>query len=210
MPENDEGYFAARAEDALFVKVAGAANLSNAPDFDLFASSEIDNGVTRICVDLGACTGMDSTFMGTLVGLGKRCDAAGGELVLVNAEGTNRRLLDMLGLSSVLPVLPRREVPELQYVRVAEISTQDVVKRMERVKAAHQHLVGLSDRNREQFSAFLEALEGDLEKQRERIRRRSSTSQALEAKEGEEKDAGEAGDGGQAPDLDADPPAPGE
>ena len=48
---------------------------------------------------------MDSTFMGTLVGYASRFEEVQGTLAVLNPSDQNKRLLDMLGVSEVLPSL---------------------------------------------------------------------------------------------------------
>ncbi len=158
-----EGYYAARHNDCLYIRVVGMANMANALHLDAFIKAETDQGVRQVCVDLSDCHGMDSTFMGILVGVHNHLrKEGGGRLVVLNPSKHNRRLLDMLGLSSVMPVIHRQRLPDLRFVAIGRLGTQTHIKRIRRVKKAHEDLVAISPRNREQFRTFLEALAREL------------------------------------------------
>jgi len=159
-------YQVARLGDTVFVRSIGLANMKNAPMLDAFLQSEIAQGTTRACIDLSACTGMDSTFMGTLVGYSQLLGSQGGALVVVNPSDSNLKLLHMLGVSTVLPVVEKTAAVELVFVDLHGDPQLSLVERMELVRRAHQSLVALNPQNQAKFSAFLQALDSDLAKQR--------------------------------------------
>ncbi len=164
----DSSYFVARLERTVYVRSIGLANMKNAPMLDSFLREAIGQGALRVCVDLSACSGMDSTFMGLLVGFSQELVKAQGQLVVVNPTTQNLRLLDMLGVSDVLPVVAQVDPAELEFVVIPANPTVSPAERMDIVRRAHQHLIGLNTANEAKFSAFLTALEGDLAKRRER------------------------------------------
>ena len=166
----DSSYFVARLERTVFVRSIGLANMKNAPMLDSFLREAIGQGALRVCVDLSACSGMDSTFMGLLVGFSQELVKAQGQLVVVNPTTQNLRLLDMLGVSDVLPVVAQVDPAELEFVVIPANPTVSPAERMDIVRRAHQHLIGLNTANEAKFAAFLTALEGDLAKRRERSR----------------------------------------
>jgi anti-anti-sigma factor len=155
-------YQVARLGATIFVRATGLANMKNAPMLDLFLQSEIEQDAKLVCIDLSVCAGMDSTFMGVLVGYAQLLGARGGKLVVVNPSEGNLRLLDMLGVSAVLPVLQRVERADLEFVNLPASPTLGPMQRMELVRRAHHHLVAISDDNRAKFAAFIQALEADL------------------------------------------------
>ena len=157
-------YQIARMGATIFVRAVGLANMKNAPMLDLFLQSEIEQEARMVCIDLSVCAGMDSTFMGVLVGYAQLLGTRGGKLVVVNPSDGNLRLLDMLGVSAVLPVIRRTERAELEFVNLPASPTLGPMQRLELVRRAHHHLVAISDDNRAKFSAFLQALEADLAK----------------------------------------------
>jgi hypothetical protein len=60
---------------------------------------DIVHGKESYVIDLDECTGLDSTFMGMLIGLAKQIrQEAHGSLHLINAHGRNAQLLRGLGV----------------------------------------------------------------------------------------------------------------
>jgi len=161
------GFRVARDGTSIYVLVSGLANMKNAPVLDAFLQAEGGPDLGTVCVDLSACAGMDSTFMGLLVGSSSGLKATGGRLVVVNPSETCLKLLDMLGVSEVLPVVPRCSSPDLTFVDLSETGQGvGMLQRMELIRRAHQALMGLNEANHDKFSAFITALEADLAKLR--------------------------------------------
>ncbi|MDA3963095.1 MAG: STAS domain-containing protein [Planctomycetota bacterium] len=157
-----DGYEVARCDQTVYVRVHGLANMKNTPVLDEFLNRESEPGPLVACIDLGSCRGMDSTFMGTLVGHHHRLGKDGGKVVVVNPSPGNRRLLDMLGVSTVLPVIDGLAEVAAQFVTLEAGKAVTPVARAELMKTAHEHLIKLNDDNRSKFGPFLEALEKDL------------------------------------------------
>jgi len=163
---SDTSYLVARLGNTVFVRSVGLANMKNAPMLDAFLRESVEQGTVHVCVDLSACSGMDSTFMGLLVGFSQELVGVQGRLVVVNPTPQNLKLLDMLGVSAVLPVIDQLQPAELEFVVIPSNPAISPGQRMEIVRRAHQHLIGLNETNAAKFSAFLAALEGDLAKRR--------------------------------------------
>jgi anti-anti-sigma factor len=157
-------FLVARHGHVVYVRAVGLANMKNAPVLDAFLGAEVDARIHTVCIDLSACTGMDSTFMGLLVGSAQRVRPHGGKLVVVNPTEQNLKLLRLLGLADVLPVLEGCELPVLEFVSLSGSPNLSQLQRMELVKRAHQNLVALNETNKAKFTAFLAALEADLAK----------------------------------------------
>jgi anti-sigma B factor antagonist len=154
----------ARSGTTVFVRSSGLANMKNAPTLEAFLNTAIEQGATTACIDLNGCTGMDSTFMGLLVGTHKLLSEHAGRLVVVNPGPSNLRLLVMLGVTLVVPVIESEPAPEVEFVVLNSEPQMGTVQRMELVLRAHQNLVKLSETNIGKFSAFLAALDRDLAK----------------------------------------------
>jgi anti-sigma B factor antagonist len=159
-------YLVARLGDTVYVRSVGLANMKNAPMLDVFLRTEIEQGARTACIDLSSCNGMDSTFMGLLVGYAKTFEGENGKLVIVNPSPGNMRLLKMLGVTVVVPVLENQQMSELEFVSLSSDPDMSPLQRMEIVQHAHQNLIRLNASNHAKFSAFLTALEADLAKLR--------------------------------------------
>jgi anti-anti-sigma factor len=160
-------YLVARVGTTVYVRAVGLANMKNAPMLDVFLQEEISLQATTLCVDLSACTGMDSTFMGVMVGCSQELVKSGGRLIIVNPTDHNLRLLHMLGVSAVLPVIERCNLSEgVEFVNLPAAAALSPSQRIELVKRAHQNLVALTASNSLKFTPFLTALEADLARMR--------------------------------------------
>ena len=161
------GYQVARDGGSVYVRVDGLANMKNAPVLDAFLTGESQDTLQIICIDLSSCTGMDSTFMGLLVGRSGTLREAGGRLVIVNPSGICAKLMEMLGVSEVVPVVSQCQTPRLNFIELgngaAGIGT---LQRMELIRRAHVALSEVSAENHGKFAAFLAALDADLDKLR--------------------------------------------
>jgi anti-anti-sigma factor len=95
----------ARSADLGFVKVVGRGSFQNSSCLKAFYLQLIKDGVHRFVVDLDACTYLDSTFLGILLGLGLRLKNAGaGLLHILNASPRNMELLRNLGLDRLIHI----------------------------------------------------------------------------------------------------------
>lgn len=155
-------YEIARDGNTVVIRAVGLANMKSAPVLDAFFNDLTQQDVALVCVDLSSCTGMDSTFMGLLVGRAHQQVTKGGRLVIVNPTANGSRLLAMLGLDQVIPVIECALQADLKFVT---IGTRDAIpprERLELIKRAHEDLANLNEENQGKFTAFLQALERDL------------------------------------------------
>ena len=59
----------ARGRDLVVIRVVGRGNMLNAPAVQEFAEEQRKAGFTQFLFDMERCSGLDSTFMGVMVGL---------------------------------------------------------------------------------------------------------------------------------------------
>lgn len=120
-------------------------------------------------MDLEACTGMDSTFMGTLAGLASRLSEKKGTFQVANAGVKNRNSLEDLGLDFLMEIDPEspiwEEVEEkakgLLETKVAGMKAGSVVH-TRHVLDAHETLSDANEGNREKFSGVVKMLGSEL------------------------------------------------
>lgn len=132
-----------------------------------FADERIGAGEKCLVVDLEACTGMDSTFMGTLAGMATKLSAIdGGGLQIASADERNRRSLEDLGLDFLMEIDPPNAVwqnkldstrSELKPIGAAQKS--DPRASGLHVLEAHRKLSALNEKNEQAFSAVVSMLE---------------------------------------------------
>lgn len=159
-------YRIARNATMVYVRAEGLANMKTAPILHAFLIQAQQEGTRSAYIDLSACLGMDSTFMGLLVGQAQAFADKGGRLAVVKPNELCLRLLRQLGVDEVITVVPEAEVPSAEYTDITGDGAVDMKTRTELVRQAHQNLASLNDENRAKFSAFLKALDEDLSKKK--------------------------------------------
>ncbi len=88
--------------------VQGEVDLFTAPELKTAAQKAIDDGATRLVVDLTDTRFLDSTALGVLIGLVKRVRPEG-DVVIVNTEPSTTKTFAITGLDSVFTVVETRD-----------------------------------------------------------------------------------------------------
>lgn len=150
--------------ERVYVRVDGLGSMKNAQTLRSFGDKMVQEGFQSFLLDLEGCTGMDSTFMGTIMGLALA--TAGGAapgVVILNAAPSLISSLDTLGVSKFVRINPDIELP--QDLDLRDLGRHDLPprERMIMIQQMHRHLLECQEANRERFGRFLEALERDLE-----------------------------------------------
>jgi anti-sigma B factor antagonist len=145
----------------------------NSPALKSFGDQRIAAGECLLVVDLGGCSGMDSTFMGTLAGMAARLSAlegGGGVLQIAEPGERNRRSLEDLGLDFLMEIDP----PAAKWRGKADAIRADLtqphgpggglgqIQRARHVLEAHQILSGVSEKNAIEFEGVVNTLKGEL------------------------------------------------
>ena len=91
------------------IELGGEIDLSTAPEFKERMSELIDEGKTRVVVDLSQATFIDSTTLGVLLGGVKRLRRAGGSLALVLTNEHIASIFKITGLDSIFPIHASQE-----------------------------------------------------------------------------------------------------
>jgi anti-anti-sigma regulatory factor len=142
----------------------------NSPAIKAFGDARIAAGESRIIVDLQRCTGMDSTFMGTLAGMAARLTATGdGALQIADPGERNRRSLEDLGLDFLMEIDPPSAVwrGRVDAIR-SELAPPQApgglgqLQRTRHVLEAHQTLSGMNDKNARSFAGVVDLLENEV------------------------------------------------
>jgi len=162
-----------RESEFSWIRSEGKGSFHTSPALKKCAESEIDRGVKLLVVDLAGCTGMDSTYMGTLAGLAMRLmKVPGGQLQIAEPGERNRKSLEGLGLDSLMQIDP----PDAQWRgRIDEIRSKLVPVGLENNKPAaapevleaHKKLCEADEKNREKFSTVLDFLEAEVKAKNE-------------------------------------------
>jgi len=136
----------------------------------LFGEERIQAGEKRLAIDLGDCTGMDSTFMGSLAGMAARLAAGGGTLEIADIDSRGRQSLEDLGLDSMMTICPPDApwVGRLDAIRSelapprATHALPHVRERARHVLEAHETLAASSQENAKRFAGVISILRDDL------------------------------------------------
>lgn len=153
-----------------WIRCEGKGSFLNSPALKEFGDSRIANGERCLVVDLETCTGMDSTFMGTLAGMASRLAAlSDGVLQIADAGPRNQRSLEDLGLDFLMTVNPP-DAPwnaqlhdiraKIQPTQPATLPTQ--TQRALHVLDAHKILSDTNPQNAQTFSNVVKLLESNL------------------------------------------------
>jgi anti-sigma B factor antagonist len=152
-----------------WIRCEGKGSFLNSPAVKEFGESRIKRGERCLVVDLKACTGMDSTFMGTLAGLASRISEKEGVLQIADAGERNCDSLEDLGLDFLMEIDPAEAVwkdvadkaRDLLKPKVAGL-TAGTQLHTRHILEAHEILSDANQGNRQKFSGVVEMLEEQL------------------------------------------------
>ena len=161
--------------DCLWIRCNSRGCFINSPSLKTLADRYLDAGGSRVVVDLELCPGVDSTFMGTLAGLARRCVAAGGALEVASPTARTRGAMESLGLDMLLDIDPpeapwqaelaeRRAVLLQDAAALPEGSALSELERTRHVLDAHNTLRSMNKQNDETFGYVCDTLEEDLQR----------------------------------------------
>lgn len=156
----------ARNANLGFIKVVGRGSFQNSGCLKAFYQQLLKDGVNRFVVDLEACTYLDSTFLGILLGLGLKLKEVGNSsLHILNASPRNLELLKNLGLDRLIHIdngrIPLNGLPEKNLEEMAcPVPTRQ--EAAPTILEAHEALMEFDPRNVPKFKDVVEFLREDL------------------------------------------------
>ena len=77
-------------DEFLWVRCSGRGSFANSPTVKSLGDDYIASGGRLIVIDLETCSGIDSTFMGTLAGLSRRLLPIGGSVQIASDRKSTR------------------------------------------------------------------------------------------------------------------------
>ena len=95
--------------DTHLIELGGEIDLYTAPEFKERMAAIIDEGKTRVVVDLSQATFIDSTTLGVLVGGVKRLRTNEGQLSLVSSDRNITKIFEITGLDRVFTIYETRD-----------------------------------------------------------------------------------------------------
>lgn len=169
MLKEEPQYLVNPYDDPVIVQIRGKASfLNSSPVKELF-DRLVKHGKSRYVIDFANCTGMDSTFLGILAGLGiamMKLDPPG-SVVLCNLGERNLELIENLGLHRLLTV-DKGESPEF----VSDSSNLESldkggklpeIENARMVLDAHENLVEADASNKSKFQDVIAFLKNQVE-----------------------------------------------
>jgi len=158
----------ARQGSLAFIQVKGRGSFQNAGAIKSFYQEMLAEGVCQFIFDLENCTYMDSTFMGTLAGLGAKLkQRPDGEVRIVNVGERNLEMLSNLGLDRVINISVTGvdyQAPGDTDLAEAPAPLQSKRELNEDMLEAHETLAALDAANAPKFKDVLAYLKEDLGK----------------------------------------------
>jgi anti-anti-sigma regulatory factor len=145
--------FYGETENAAYLALRGRATWMHCDAFHETAQAVLDEG-HKLVLDLSACEYLDSTFLGTVHEL-----VARGGVVLAGVTPAVGALFEELSMDQVLACI-RADVPAAPELYALSSGTDPAVVR-KRILHAHEALLGLSERNCEEFREVVESLRGE-------------------------------------------------
>ncbi len=175
----------ARHGSMVVVRVEGLGHMALAPGLNEFVNQCFDSRCRQVLIDMADCSGIDSTFMGTMVGLAAELnglaheenigfvspshgagdadlpDADRAGVAVVNSSPANCECLRTLGADRFITISGAKDLSGLAMdpLEVRDLSRRE---RIEVIRKAHETLVDTDDRNRAKFGAFLDALKAEI------------------------------------------------
>lgn len=167
MSKNLEGqYLVDAGTTPVIVKVVGRANYLNCRPLADFFEKMLAQNKLEFSLHLGACTSMDSTFLGIITSLAIRLAQKhkGGFIRLYQLSERNLELVHNMGLDRILSV----EIGDLPQHN--SLSTEQALPlrpweaaHPELILKAHQALVAIHEANKHQFQDLLTFLQREID-----------------------------------------------
>lgn len=159
----DDAVFVALTDRYALVKVDGRGSFKVSTALKQFGDSVIQKKLPLVLVDMSACIGMDSTFMGVLAGMATRLKTQSAQITLVNCSPRTRGLLNTLGLDQLITSFETADTPvEYQAMilgRVPRAKLDDASQQdpgtLKTMLDAHENLVEVAPENMPQFKDVL-------------------------------------------------------
>ena len=169
MPQEEPQFLVNPYDDPVVLKINGKASfLNSAPVKDLF-DRLVEQGKYRYIIDFQHCTGMDSTFLGILAGLGVKLlrTQSKGSVVLCRLGSRNMELIRNLGLHRILTLDDGEAIGQLE--AGSDMKSLESGKPLSEVQnarlvlEAHENLVEIDASNKTKFQDVIAFLKNQLE-----------------------------------------------
>jgi len=156
-----DGRILVAEQDGVYVlKFLGDVRLTLCPSLDLYLDNALHSRHFRsVLIDLTETQGIDSTSLGILAKLAVRMRKQVQRVpTLVSINNNITRILLSMGFDKVFTLVNDldHELPPCDQLKNANCSEQEM---QEKVLEAHKALMGLNDKNQQEFKSLVDALE---------------------------------------------------
>lgn len=154
-------------ESYLWIRPEGRGTFLESPIIKRFVEKSVEQGALKFVIDLEACPGMDSTFMGMLAGLGIGFRKSGmGQIFVVGTSEKTRSSLKELGLQYLMKIEPK-DPPWFERMDEARkalvpIDPNYIGDKEAHILECHEDLCEADDANLARFKTVLEIMGSDL------------------------------------------------
>ena len=149
-------------QQTVYCRVVGLGNSNNCGPFRDFSDRMQAQGCAHFILDFSSCEGVDSTFLGVLLGIAMSDGPRRPEVVVVNATRPVRRVLGEVGIDHLVQVCRDDvELPDIPLSRLEPTDATDA-DRIGMMLTAHENLCRLEGDNVERFGNFLRLLRAEL------------------------------------------------
>jgi len=153
----------AHNKGAYTIIVEGRANFDYGLPLRDFAK-KLDSDFKSIAIDLRACLGMDSTFMGIMAMIGLKAQKNNVKVEILNADDNNKYLLEGLGLDKLF-TFANKDTCNICNEKVApEEDSCNILKKAETVLEGHRTLTRINPKNIPKFDKVIEFAQDDVDK----------------------------------------------
>ncbi len=155
------------------VKVEGRATFEVSSPLRNLALKLKDAPVGGISINLDACTGMDSTFIGVIAMLGLDAKKQNAPAVILNADENNRKLLNGLGLHKIFTYGEDNYAGVKQWQDGSPSLKPPALETAKTVLNAHETLMDIDESNVPRFKNVVEFVKKDIEKSEDQENKKS-------------------------------------
>ncbi len=149
---NDTQYLAHVEDDRAFLTVIGKAGYLNCVHAGEFFKTVAERGCKHLIIDLKQCSGMDSTFLGSITGVALKLRKNGGDVSLLNLNERNAQVVENLGIDRIVKI----GTSECGHSEDTKIANGGVSS--ESILAAHENLVAADADNLKKFKDVISFL----------------------------------------------------
>ncbi len=145
------------------IRVTGAGTIAESPLVHAFAEQILRDADQRVVIDLAACTYVDSTFLGGLIGLFRRHGGSGTRFAIFAPEPLSRPLFGVSRLDTILPFVDEEPVTLAEGISVdvqLPTSADDLARY---VAECHRRLAEIGGPEAQEFSRVADAITAEVE-----------------------------------------------